>query len=101
MVALPDDEVKEILYQAMPNLCYNYLDRSIKGIKYFFEIRIGHLEGPAPPPIVKSLPIINKNKTSTKWKASCYGDSIIHPLEDEKSSVRKKFHQYYGKYSIL
>ena len=52
VTALPGDEVKEILYHAMPNLWrkkmieqgYIYLDRSIQDISGFFETRVENLE---------------------------------------------------------
>ena len=51
VTALPDDEVKEILYHAMPNLWrkkmtkqgYNYLDRSIQKMSGFFATRVENL----------------------------------------------------------
>ena len=57
VTALPDDEVKKILYQVMPNLwmkkmieqIYTYLDRSIQGMSGFYETRVEKLETPAPP----------------------------------------------------
>ena len=50
--SLPEDEVKEILYHAMPNMWkkkkveqgHNYLDGSIQNMTEFFETRIENLE---------------------------------------------------------
>ena len=63
VTALPDDEVKEILYHAMPNLWrkkmteqgYKYLNRSIQEMAGFFESRVENPETPVPPPAVRSL----------------------------------------------
>ena len=63
VTALSDDEVKEILYHAMPNSWrkkmtkqgYNYLDMSILEISGFFETREENLETPVPPLAVRSL----------------------------------------------
>ena len=52
VTALPDDEVKEILYHAIPNSWrekfteqrYNYLDRSIQKMSGFFETRTLRLQ---------------------------------------------------------
>ena len=57
VTALPDDEVKEILYHAIPNSWrtkmteqgYIYLDRSIQKMSVCFETRVEKLETPAPP----------------------------------------------------
>ena len=73
VTALSDDEVKEILYHAIPNLQrekmtkqgYNYLDRSIQEMSGFFETRVENLETSAPPPAVRSLP--RKKKNSNIW----------------------------------
>ena len=63
VTALPGDEVKEILYHAMPNSWrkkmikqgYNYLDGSSQEISGLFETRVENLEIPVPPPAVRSL----------------------------------------------
>ena len=60
VTALPDDEVKEILYHIIPNLWrkkftkqgYNYLDRSIQEMSS----RVKNLETQAPPPALSSQP---------------------------------------------
>ena len=73
--ALSDDEGKEILYHVMSNLWrrkmteqgYNYLDRSIKEIKDFFETRVENLDTQSPSLAVRSLS--RKKKNSKKQKA--------------------------------
>ena len=68
---------------------YNHLDRSIQKISGFFETRVKNLETPSPTP----------GKNSKKQKASSYDDFVEDSSEEEKPSSRKKFCQYYGKYS--
>ena len=105
--ALPDDEVKEILYHAIPNSWrkimteqgYNFLDRSIQEMSGFFETRVENLETPAPPPAVRSLTRKKKKKNSKKRKAVSFEDSDKDSSDDEKPSSRKKFCQYHGKCS--
>ena len=63
VTSLPDNEIKEILYHAMPNLWrkkitkqgYNYLERTIQKMPGFFETRVENLKFPAPPVAVRSL----------------------------------------------
>ena len=78
VTALPDDnEVKEILYHAMPNLWrkkmseqgYNHLDRSIQEMLDFFDTRVENLETPSPPPAVRSL--TEKKKEKFQERESC------------------------------
>ena len=65
VIALSDDEVKEIFCHAMPNLWrekntiegYNYLDRSILEKLGLFEIRVENLEPPAPTKIPQTMRI--------------------------------------------
>ena len=72
VTALPEDKVKEILIQTMPNSWrkkttkqgYNYQDRSIHEILGFFETRVEILETPAPPASVRRL--TRKMKNSKK-----------------------------------
>ena len=74
VTAMPNDEVKEILYHTMPNLWrkkmtkqgYNYLDRSIQEMSVFFETRVENLESPAPPPAVRILTWKKKKINSKK-----------------------------------
>ena len=69
VTALPDDEVKEILYHAMPSSWrkkstkqgHSYLNRSIQEMSGFFEIRVENLETPVPPSAVRSLTRKKKN----------------------------------------
>ena len=107
VTALPDDEVKEMLYHAMPNLwrkkmteqCYNYLDRPIQEISGFFKIRVENLETPVVSPAVRSLARKKKKKNFKKRKAVSFDDSDKDCLDDEKPSSRKNFCQYHGKCS--
>ena len=107
VTALPDNEVKEILYHAMPNFWrkkmtkqgYNYLDRSIQEMSGFFETRVENLGTPAPPTAVKSLNKKNKKKNNKKRKAVFYEDSDEGCSEEEKPAKKKKFCQYHGKCS--
>ena len=56
VTSLPDDDIKEILYHAMPNTWkkkmieqgYNYLDGPIHSMAEFFETRIENLEKSIP-----------------------------------------------------
>ena len=81
VTALPDDEVKEILYHAMPNSWrkdgieqgYNYLDRSIQEMSLSFETRVENLETLAPPPAVRSL--TRKKKHSKNRRAAFFENS--------------------------
>ena len=81
VTALPDDEVKELLYHAILNLWrkkmtehgWNYLDRSIQEMSDFFEARVENLETPAPPLAVRSL--TRKKKNSKKRKVVSFEDS--------------------------
>ena len=106
VTALPDDEVKEILYHTMTNLWkekitkqgINYLDRSIQEMSGFFETRVENLETPAPPPAVRSLTRKNKKKNSKKRKAVFFEYSDEDSSDDETPWKRKKFCQYHGKY---
>ena len=77
--ALANDDVKEILYFAMPNTWrkkiikqgYNYLDKSIQEISDFFKTRVENLETPAAapsPPAVRSISREKKKKVSKKGK---------------------------------
>ena len=105
VTALPDDEVKEILYHTIPYLWggklteqgYNYLDRSIQEISGFFETSVENLETPAPPPAVRSLTRKKKKKCSKKQKAVSFEDFDEDSSDDEQPSSRKKFCQYHRK----
>ena len=103
ITALPDDEAKEILYHAMPNLWrtkmtkqgYNYLDRSIQEMSVFFETRVENLEIPAPPAAIRSLTRKKNKKNSKKWKAITFEDSDKDFSDDKKPSSRNEFRQYH------
>ena len=107
VTALPDDEVKEILYHAMPNSWrkkmteqgYNYLDRSIQEMLGFFETRVENLETPAPPPAVRKPSRKKKKKNSKKREAVSFEDSDKDSSDNEKPLRRKKSCQYHGKCS--
>ena len=109
VTSLPDDDIKEILYHAIPNSRmekkmveqgYNYLDGPIysmaeflKSMAEFFETRIKSLEKSFLP----SVPSRNKKK-SKKWskkrKAVTFNDSK-DKVSDQGHSV-KKFCQHHG-----
>ena len=106
VTASPDDEVKEILYHAMPDSwrkkmtkhIYNYLDRSIqKKMLSLFETRVENLETPSPPPTVRSL--TRKKKNSKKQKAVWFQDSDKDSSDNKKLFSKKTFCQYHGKCS--
>ena len=67
VTSLPDDDIKEILYHAMPNTWkkkmveqgYNYLDDLFHSMAEFFGTRIENLEKSIPP----SVPSTNRKKT--------------------------------------
>ena len=71
--ALPDEEVKEILYHPMPNflwtkmtgLGYKYLYKTTNQMSGFFEIQVENLETPLSP-----LAVGNPTKTKEKKKNS-------------------------------
>ena len=93
VTALPDDEVKDILYHAMPNLrrkkmteqrC-NYLDRSIQEMSGFFETWVAYLETPAPEPAIRSqchVNCIHSTGECTTFKA---------PIKKSKSNKSKGY----------
>ena len=90
VTSLPDDDIKEILYHAMPNTWkkkmieqgYNYLDGPIHAMAEFFETRIENLEKSIPP----SVPSRNgkKSKKASKKK------------EESETKTGHKFCQYHG-----
>ena len=103
--ALPDDEVKEILYHAMPNLWrkkmtkqgYNYLDRSIQEMSSFFKIMVKILETSVSPPAIRSLTRRMKKKNSKKRKAFSFEDSDEDSSDNKKPQSKKKYYQYHGR----
>ena len=103
VTALSDDEVKEILYHAIPywwrkkmsKKGYNYLDRSIQEMLGFFETMVDNLETPAPPPAVRSL--ARKKKNSKKGNAVFFEASDENSSGNKKPSSRKKFYQCHRK----
>ena len=107
VTALPDDEVKEILYNTMPNSWskktikqgHNYLDRSIQEIPGFFETMVENLKIPALLPAIKSLTRKKKKKNSKKWKAVSFEDSDEDSSDDKKPPSKKKSCQYHRKCS--
>ena len=94
VTALPDDEVKEILYHTMTNLWrmkmtkqeHNFLDRSIQEMLDFFETRVENLETPALRPALRSLTRKEKKKNSKKRKAVSFEDSDKDSSDDKKVS---------------
>ena len=101
VTALPDDEVKKILYHIMPHSCrkkmttqgYNYLEKKLD----FFETRVENLETPTPPPAVRSL--TKKKKIPRRGKLSPFEDSDENSSDDKKPLSKKKFCQHHGKCS--
>ena len=99
VTVLPDDEVKEILYHAMPNSWrkimtkqgYKYLASSIQEISGFFETRVENLETPEPPAAVRSLTRKKQKKHSKKKKADSFEYSDEDSSEDNKPPSKKKF----------
>ena len=87
--SLPEDDIKEILYHAMPNKWkkkmieqgYNYLDGPIHAMAEFFESRIENLEKSIPPSVSSRNP--KKSKKGKKKEAA-----------EEKEG--HKFCQYHG-----
>ena len=97
VTSLPDDDIKEILYHAMPNMWenkmaeqgYNYLDSPIHSMAEFFETGIENLEKKIP------LSVTSKNKKkskkgSKKRKSVTFGDA-----ENENSEDEHNFCQYH------
>ena len=80
---LPDDDVKVILYHAMPNIWkkkmveqgYNYLVGSIHSMAEFFETRIENLEKSIPLS-VRSRNRKKSKKGSKKRKGVIFDDSV-------------------------
>ena len=68
VTSLPNDDIKEILYYALPNTWrkkmveqgYNYLDGLIHSMAEFFETRIEILEKSIPPSV------FSRNKRKSK-----------------------------------
>ena len=74
ITALPDDEVKEMLYHTMLNSWRkkmtkqgnNHLEKSIQEMSGFFKTRVENLETLALPPALRSLSRKKKKKNSKK-----------------------------------
>ena len=63
--SLPVDDIKEILYNAMPvGQGYNYLDGPIQNMAEIFEIKIKNLEKSIPP----SVPSRNRKENKKESK---------------------------------
>ena len=101
VTSLPDDDIKEILYQAMPNTrkkkmveqLYNYLDGSIHSMAEFFEMRVENLEKSIPT----SFPLRNNKRSkkgSKKKKLVTFDDS--EDKDSDQGHTRKMFYQYHG-----
>ena len=90
VTALPDDEIKKILYHAMPDSWskkmtdqgFNYLGRSIQVMSSFFETRVENLETLALPPALRSLSRKKKKKNSKKRKAVSSEDSTPQTMKN-------------------
>ena len=91
VTSLPDDDIKEILYHAMPNTWkkkmveqgYSYLDGPIHAMVEFFETRIENLEKSISP----SVPSRNQKRSKKVSKKK---------EESEGKQEGKKFCQYHG-----
>ena len=101
VTSLPDDDIKEILYHAMPNTWkkkmieqgYNYLDGPIHSMEVFFETRIENLEKSISPS-VPSRKRKKSKKVSKKRKGVTFDDS--EDEDSEKEHKGKQFCQYHG-----
>ena len=103
VASLPDDNIKEILHHAMPNMWekkmveegYNYLDSPIHSMTEFFEIMIENLEKSIP----LSVPSRNNKKSKKGPKKKKFVTSGISKDEDSEEEQKvKEFCQqtYYG-----
>ena len=101
VTSLPDDDIKEILYHAMPTMWdkkmveqgYNYLVGPIHSMAEFFKTRIKNIEKSIPP----SVPPRNRKKYKKgfkKRKGVTFDDSKDEDSEEEHKG--KKFCQYHG-----
>ena len=101
VTSLPDDNIKKILYHAMPNMWekkmveqgYNYLDGPIHPMVEIFETRIKNLEKSIP----SSDPSRNNNriKKGSKKRKSVTFDEADDEDSDE-GHTRKKILRYHG-----
>ena len=98
--ALPDDEVKEILYQEnnltrlqQPRQVYS---RNVSFLWNCFEIKVKNLKTPTPPPVVRSQ--TRKKEKSKKRKLVSFEDSDGDSSDDKKFPSKKKLCQYDGKF---
>ena len=99
--SLPDDDIKEILYQPIPNQWekkmveqgYNNLGGSIHSMEEFFETRIENLEKSIPPSVTSRNNKRSK-KGSKKRKAVTFNNSDDEDLNQGQKG--KKFCQYHG-----
>jgi len=91
---LPLDDVKEILYHAMPNSWkkemtkqgYNYISHSLDKICEFFQTRCENLESPVETATTK------KKKSSKKKKVKISETSDYSSAESETEAPSKKKH---------
>ena len=90
VTSLSDDDIKEILYHAIPNMWkkkmveqgYNYLNGPIHSITEFFETRIENLEKSIP------LSVPSRNKKKSK-KGSKKRKSVTFRVHTNKFNSRK------------
>ena len=100
VISLADNDIKEILYRAMPNMWekkmveqgYNYLDGPIHYMVEFFETRIENLEKLIPPSVPSRINKKSK-KGSKKRKAATFNDS--YDKNSDQGHIGKKFCQYH------
>ena len=101
VTSLVDDDIKEILYHAMPNMWnkkmveqgYNYLDGPIHAMAEFFETRNENEEKSIPP----NVPSRNRKKSkkgSKKKKRVTFDD--FKDEDSEEEHIGKIFCQYHG-----
>lgn len=100
---LPEDDIKEILYHAMPNTWkrkmieqgYNYLNSSIQQMTEFFETRVENLEKFDSKKESKKHQGGNSNHKKNK-KRKHSNSSVSESRNSQSSETGKKFCQYHG-----
>ena len=99
VTSLPDDDIKEIFYHAMPNTWknkiveqgYNFLDGPIHSIVIFFGTRIEKFEKSIPPN-VPSRNRKKKKKGTKKRKLVSFDDSDDKDSDEEQGIKFRKYH---------
>ena len=98
----PEDDIKEILYHAMPNTWkkkmveqgYNYLDSSVQQMIQFFESRVENLEKFDSKKESKKHQGGNSNHKKNKKRK--HNNSVSENRNSSSSETGKKFCQYHG-----